>query len=60
MRLEGLAQEQTQLPRYLASLSGSPALQGREFAELQVRREDSGLLRFSLASEIEIEEPADE
>jgi Tfp pilus assembly protein PilN len=60
MRLEGLAQEQTQLPRYLASLSGSPALQGREFAELQVRREDSGLLRFSLASEIEIEEPVDE
>lgn len=60
MRLEGLAQEQTLLPRYLASLSGSPALQGREFAELQVRREDSGLLRFSLASEIETEEPADE
>ena len=60
VRLDGLAQEQTLLPRYLASLSGSPALQGRQFAQLQVRREDSGLLRFSLASRIETEEPDDE
>lgn len=60
MRLEGLAQEQTRLPHYLASLSGSPALQGREFARLQVRREDSGLLQFRLASEVETEEPDDE
>jgi Tfp pilus assembly protein PilN len=59
LRLEGLAQEQTQVPRYLASLSGSPALQGREFAQLQVQREDSGLLRFSLASQVE-QEPGDE
>ena len=59
LRLEGLAQEQTQVPRYLASLSGSPALQGREFAQLQVQREDSGLLRFILASQVE-QEPGDE
>lgn len=60
VRLDGLAQEQTLLPRYLASLSGSPALQGRQFAQLQVRREDSGLLHFSLASRIETEESGDE
>lgn len=60
MRLEGLAQDQTQLPRYLASLSGGPALQGREFAQMQVRREANGLLRFSLASDLDIEEPDNE
>lgn len=60
IRLDGLVQEQSLLPHYLASLGGSPALQGRQFAQLQVRREGSGLLRFRLASRIEDREQADD
>ena len=53
--LEGLTQRQELLPEYLNSLGQDAAFQGREFARFDVRREESGLLRFQLSSRHEEE-----
>ena len=50
LRLDGLAEDQELLPAYLDSLGRSDAFRQRQFARFDVRREDSGLLRFELSS----------
>ena len=50
LRLDGLAEDQELLPAYLDSLGRSDAFRQRQFARFDVRREDSGLLRFELST----------
>lgn len=57
--LEGLSQRQELLPQYLNSLGLDAAFRGREFARFDVRREDNGLLRFQLASQLDEESSHD-
>lgn len=50
LRLDGLTEDQELIPAYLESLGRSDAFRQRQFARLDVQREDNGLLRFELSS----------
>ncbi|MEK1906195.1 MAG: PilN domain-containing protein [Pseudomonas sp.] len=50
MRLQGISQQQEDLPRYLERLGQSPVFKGREFARFDVQRGDDQLLHFDLSS----------
>lgn len=51
LRLDGVVEDQELLPAYLARLGQSDAFRERQFARLDVQREENGeLLRFELSS----------
>lgn len=60
LRLQGRSQDQQLLPQYLDALGRSPVFKGRQFARLDVQRDDERLLQFDLSSRPADQEKADE
>ncbi len=60
MRLQGISQQQEDLPRYLELLGQSPVFKGREFARFDVQRGEDQLLHFDLSSRADDKEKAHE